>query len=71
MLDELAGRGLAPPVVVADAGYGTTAAFREALTARDRPYVCQVTGDLTAHPADAVPQLVELTRLRGHLVAAV
>jgi SRSO17 transposase len=63
MLDELAGWGLAPPVVVADAGYGNTAAFREALTARDRPYVCQVNGDLTAHPADAVPQLVAYSGL--------
>jgi SRSO17 transposase len=66
MLDELAGWGLAPPVVVTDAGYGTTAAFREALTARDRPYVCQVTGDLTAHPVDAVPQLVAYSGLGPH-----
>ncbi|GAA5650652.1 hypothetical protein Gobs01_02032 [Geodermatophilus obscurus DSM 43160] len=63
MLDELTGWGLAPPVVVADSGYGTTTAFREALTARDRPYVCQVTGDLTAHPADAVPNLVAYSGL--------
>jgi SRSO17 transposase len=66
MLDELAGWGPGPPVVVADAGYGTTAAFREALTARDRPYVVQVNGDLTAHPADAVPQLVAYSGLGPH-----
>jgi len=66
MLDELAGWGLAPPVVVADAGYGTTAAFREALTARGRPFVCQVTGDLTAHPVDAVPELVGYSGLGPH-----
>jgi SRSO17 transposase len=66
MLDELAGWGPGPPVVVADAGYGTTAAFREALTARDRPYVVQVNGDLTAHPADAVRQLVAYSGLGPH-----
>jgi SRSO17 transposase len=37
MLDELAGWGLAPPVVVADAGYGNTAEFRAGLTERGRP----------------------------------
>jgi SRSO17 transposase len=59
MLDELAGWGLAPPVVVADAGYGNNAEFREQLTIRGRPYVCQVNGDLTAHPADAVPATID------------
>ena len=58
MLEELAGWDLAPPVVVTDAGYGTNAAFRDGLTARGWPYVCQVTGDLTAHPLGAVPELV-------------
>src|SRR4051794_25642468 len=51
MLDELAGEALAPPVVVADAGYGDNAEFRDGLTARGRAYVVQVSGDLTAHPA--------------------
>src|SRR3954453_1123421 len=58
MLDELAGWGLAPPVVVADAGYGDNAEFRDGLTARGRPYVVQVSGDLTIHPDSAVPALV-------------
>jgi SRSO17 transposase len=57
MLDELAGWGLAPPVVVTDAGYGDNAEFRDGLTARGRRYVCQVEGDLTAHPAEAVPEV--------------
>ncbi len=39
MIDELVGWGLAPPVVVADAGYGDIAEFRDGLTARGRPYV--------------------------------
>jgi SRSO17 transposase len=59
MLDELAGWQLAPPVVVTDAGYGNNAEFREALTARGRPYVCQVNSELTAHPADAVPDMID------------
>ena len=55
MLDELAGWGLAPPVLVADAGYGDNAEFRAGLTARGRPYVMQVNNNLTAHAEDAVP----------------
>jgi SRSO17 transposase len=58
MLDELAGWELAPPVVVADAGYGDIAEFRDGLTARGRPWVVQVQGTLSAHPADARPALV-------------
>src|SRR3954449_5066796 len=57
MLDELAGWGLTPPVVVADAGYGNNADFRAGITARGSHYVVAVDGDLTAHAADAVPQL--------------
>ena len=57
MLDELAGEGLAPPVVVADAGYGNNADFRAGITARGAHFVCQVEGDLTAHTEAAVPQL--------------
>lgn len=33
-LDELAGWGLVPPVLVADAGYGQNADFRDGLTGR-------------------------------------
>jgi SRSO17 transposase len=57
MLDELAGWGLSPPVVVADAGYGTNADFRAGITARGGHYACQVEGDLTAYPAEAAPEL--------------
>jgi SRSO17 transposase len=57
MLDELAGWGLTPPVVVADAGYGNNADFRAGITARRAHYVVAVDGDLTAHGEDAVPQL--------------
>ncbi|HEX8927820.1 MAG TPA: IS701 family transposase [Actinomycetota bacterium] len=85
MLDELAGWGLTPPVVVADAGYGTNADFRAGITARGARYVVAVDGDLTAHGEDAVPQLrpysgrgrrprpryrTKAVGLRAHAVAA-
>ncbi len=54
-LDELAGWGLVPPVVVADAGYGQNADFRAALAERDHAYVVGIRGDLTVQPHDAVP----------------
>jgi SRSO17 transposase len=57
MLDELAGWGLRPAVVVADAGYGNNADFRAGITARGGRYVVAVDGDLTAHREAAVPQL--------------
>src|SRR4051794_13886359 len=57
MVDELAGWGLTPPVVVADAGYGDAAEFRDGLTARGRAYVVQVTDNLTAYPEAAVPEV--------------
>ncbi|MBW8766198.1 MAG: IS701 family transposase [Geodermatophilales bacterium] len=57
MLDELAGWGLGPPVVVADAGYGNNADFRAGIPARGAHYVVAVDGDLTAHAAGAVPAL--------------
>src|SRR5215218_7546671 len=46
MIDELAGWGLSPPVVVADAGYGDIAEFRDGLSARCRAWVVQVQGGL-------------------------
>jgi SRSO17 transposase len=56
MLDELAGWGLTPPVVVADAGYGDTGEFRTGIAERGWHYVVQVRGELVAHPADATPE---------------
>src|SRR3954469_22221888 len=58
MVDELAGWGLVPPVVVADAGYGDIAEFRDGLTARGRAWVVQVQGVLSAHAEGAVPARV-------------
>jgi SRSO17 transposase len=57
MLAELADWGLVPPVVVADAGYGTNAEFRAGIAALGSCSVVQVEGDLTAHPAEATAEL--------------
>ena len=59
MLDELAGWTLTPPLVAADAAYGDNADFRDGVTARGWAYVVQVNNNLTAHPADAVPQTID------------
>jgi FOG: Transposase len=58
MLDELAGWGLAAPVIAADAGYGDNARFRAALDERGLRYVVQVKGEATAHRLDARPELI-------------
>src|SRR3954454_7285437 len=85
MVDELAGWGLVPPVVVADAGYGDIAEFRDGLTARGRAWVVQVQGVLSAHAEGAVPARVSTSgrgrpsrpryrtppvALRAHVLAA-
>lgn len=55
VLDELAGWGFVPPVLVADAGYGQNADFRDGLERRGIGYVVAVRSDVTVHPHDAVP----------------
>lgn len=54
-IDELAGWGLVPPVVVADAGHGQNADFRAGLSDRGIEYVVAVRPDVTVHPHDAQP----------------
>ncbi|MEV8563806.1 IS701 family transposase, partial [Streptomyces sp. NPDC051917] len=56
MLDTLAGWGMTPPVVVADAAYGTNAHLRACLAERGIDYVLAVRADVTAHPFDAEPR---------------
>lgn len=51
MLDELAGWGLRPPLVVADAGYGEIGEFRQGLAERGVDFVVQVAHTVTAHAA--------------------
>ena len=55
MLDELDTWGLAPPVLVADAGYGEVGAFRSGLDDREIPYVVQVKADTSAYPEQVHP----------------
>jgi SRSO17 transposase len=57
MVDELGGWGLAPPVVVADAGYGESGELRLGLEARGLAYVVQVKATTSAYP-QAVAQEV-------------
>jgi SRSO17 transposase len=55
MLDALAGHGLRPPVLAADAGYGDCSQFRSALDERRIDYIVQVKGDALAHQPDVAP----------------
>ena len=66
MLEELAGWGLTPPLVAADAGYGDNADFRDGITARGWAWVVQVNDNLTAHRADAVPEVTPYTGRGRH-----
>jgi SRSO17 transposase len=64
MVDELGGWGLAPPVVVADAGYGESGELRLGLEARGLAYVVQVKATTSAYP-EAVAQQVTAYPGRG------
>jgi SRSO17 transposase len=55
MLDELGGWGLKPPVLIADAGYGQVAEFRQGLSERAISYVVATTSSTIAHPASLAP----------------
>ncbi|MFG3662445.1 transposase [Streptomyces sp. NPDC047706] len=55
MLDTLADWGMSPPLVVADAAYGTKAHLRTGLAQRGIGYVLAVRGEVRAHPFDAEP----------------
>ncbi|MFG2800005.1 IS701 family transposase [Streptomyces pseudovenezuelae] len=55
MLDTLTDWGMTPPVVVADAAYGTNAQLRTALADRQLAYVLAVRSDVSAHPFEAEP----------------
>jgi SRSO17 transposase len=57
MIDELAGWGLDPPVVCADAGYGEITAFRQGLDDRQIDYIAQVKATTSAYPPDVEPEL--------------
>jgi SRSO17 transposase len=56
LLDELAGWGLAAPVVLADAAYGEANEFRLGLERRGVAYVVQVPGTVSAYAEDVAPE---------------
>ncbi|MCX4824546.1 IS701 family transposase [Streptomyces sp. NBC_01142] len=55
LIDEAIAWGLAPRVIVADAGYGQNTAFRQALCDRGLDFIVAVRADESAHRHDAVP----------------
>ncbi len=55
MLDTPADWGIRPPVVVADAAYGTHAHLRTALSERGLAYVLAIRSDTSVHPFEAEP----------------
>jgi SRSO17 transposase len=56
VLEQVTAAGGARPVVVADAGYGDNALFRQQLTDAGWQHVVAVKGVTSAHPAQAIPQ---------------
>jgi SRSO17 transposase len=52
MIDEVRGWGVRPPLIVADAGYGDAAQFRQSLDNRDLSYVLGVNSAHTAFTVD-------------------
>jgi SRSO17 transposase len=61
MLDELAGWGLRPPVLLADSGYGEVGEFRWGLDARQISYVVEVRADTSAYPEQVRPSVAPHT----------
>jgi SRSO17 transposase len=58
LLDELAGWGVAPPVILTDAAYGEVGEFRLGLEERELAYVVQVPGAISAYAEDVTPEPV-------------
>lgn len=57
LLDEALSWGLKPRLTLADAGYGDSTDFRDALIARSCPYLVGISGDHTAWPPGSNPRL--------------
>jgi SRSO17 transposase len=55
MIDEMAGWGLRPPLIVADAGYGDAAEFRQELDNRSLAWIVGVNCAHTAFTEDTPP----------------
>jgi len=65
MIDELSTWGLAPPVLVGDAGYGEIGHFRTGLSQRAIPYLLQVKASTSVHDAAARFEMPAPTGKRG------
>lgn len=65
LIDEAIAAGVAPKVVVADAGYGIDTAFRDHLTERALRYVVGVTGTVSVWPEGKAPLPPALWSGRG------
>jgi len=63
LLDQVRGEGLPGRVVVADAGYGVSEAFRDGLSERGLSYIVGVTGDMVVFTEE--PRWVEPEPSRG------
>ena len=63
LLDQVRGEGLPGRIVVADAGYGVSEAFRDGLSERGLSYVVGVTGDMVVFTEE--PRWVEPGPSRG------
>ena len=57
LLDEALSWGLAPRLVLADAGYGGSTEFRDALAARQCPYLVGISGEHVTWPPGSHPRL--------------
>jgi SRSO17 transposase len=55
MIDELAGWGITPPVVLGDGAYGDITEFRQGLEERDLRYVLDVKHTTSAYSEDVAP----------------
>ena len=63
LLDQVRGEGLPGRIVVADAGYGVSEAFRDGLSERGLSYVVGVTGDMVVFTEE--PRWIEPGPSRG------
>ena len=57
LLDQALAAGVRKHVVLADAGYGDSTEFREALAARELTYVVGINGEIAVWPPNSAPRI--------------